>query len=57
MTERVPEPYEPQSTHLPREPDPELARTNLLFGLALFAVFLLLFAGTAGVALAYLALD
>jgi hypothetical protein len=36
---------------------PELARKNLLFGLALFGVFLLLFAGTFAVGLVYLALD
>ena len=36
---------------------PELARKNLLMGLALLGVFLLLFAGTFAVALVYLALD
>jgi hypothetical protein len=36
---------------------PELARKNLLLGLALFGVFLLLFAGTFVVGLVYLALD
>jgi hypothetical protein len=36
---------------------PELARKNMLFGLALFGVFLLLFAGTFVVGLVYLALD
>ena len=36
---------------------PELARKNLVLGLALFGVFLLLFAGTFAVALVYLALD
>ena len=43
--------------HLPREADAEQGRSNALFGLALFAVFLVLFAGTIGVALVYLALD
>jgi hypothetical protein len=38
---------------LPRD----LARKNLLLGLGLFAVFLLLFAGTFAVGLVYLALD
>ncbi len=52
MTDRVPEPYVP-----PREPAPADASSNALFGLALFAVFLLLFAGTVVVALVYLALD
>jgi hypothetical protein len=37
--------------------DPELARSNNLLGLALFGLFLLLFVGTAVVALVYLQLD
>ena len=36
---------------------PELARKNMLLGLALFGVFLLLFAGTVAVGLVYLAFD
>jgi hypothetical protein len=40
-----------------KELTPELERKNLLLGLALFGVFLLLFAGSVGVALLYLALD
>ena len=36
---------------------PELERKNLMLGWALFGVFLLLFAGTVGVALLYLAFD
>jgi hypothetical protein len=36
---------------------PELERKNLLLGWALFAIFVLLFAGTVGVAFLYLALD
>jgi hypothetical protein len=36
---------------------PELERKNLILGWALFGVFLLLFAGTIGVAFLYLALD
>jgi hypothetical protein len=39
----------------PREPTGPEARTNVLFGLALFGVFLLLFAGTVVVAVIYLA--
>ncbi len=35
----------------------ELERKNLLLGWALFAIFLVLFAGTVGVAFLYLALD
>ncbi len=41
----------------PREPTPEEGRSNSLFGLGLFAISLLLFAGTVGIALVYLALD
>jgi hypothetical protein len=37
--------------------DPGLARRNTRLGWALFAVFLVLFAGTFGVALLYLAFD
>jgi hypothetical protein len=37
--------------------DPELERKNMLLGWALFGLFVLLFAGTFLVALAYLALD
>jgi hypothetical protein len=37
--------------------DPELARRNVRLGWFLFGVFLLLFAGTFGIALLYLALD
>jgi hypothetical protein len=37
------------------EIDPETERRNVLFGLALFGVFVLLFAGTVVVALIYLA--
>ncbi len=37
--------------------DRELARKNLRLGLALFGLFLLLFAGTIVVALIYLAID
>jgi hypothetical protein len=36
---------------------PELQRRNNLLGLALFGLFLLLFLGTAAVALIYLAVD
>ena len=52
MSERPSEPYV-----LPREPTLEDASSNALFGLGLFAIFLLLFAGTIGIGLVYLALD
>jgi hypothetical protein len=40
-----------------KEITPELERRNVVLGWALFGVFLLLFAGTVGVALLYLYLD
>jgi hypothetical protein len=43
--------------YLPREVAPEEERGNALFGLGLFALALLLFAGTVAIALVYLALD
>jgi hypothetical protein len=39
----------------PKDITPELARRNVILGLALFGVFLVLFAGTVVVALIYLA--
>jgi hypothetical protein len=39
----------------PKEPTPEEARRNVLYGLALFGIFVLLFGGTVVVALIYLA--
>lgn len=50
-SEGVPEPVDPV------DPGRELARTNTLFGLALFGLFLLLFAGVWVIAWIYLALD
>jgi hypothetical protein len=47
----VPEPVDPV------DPERELARRNTRFGLALFMLFLLLFAGVWVVAFIYLALD
>jgi len=40
-----------------KEITPELERKNLILGWALFGVFLVLFAGTVGIALLYLAFD
>ncbi len=48
MSERPPEPRAPASENAP---------SNMMFGLGLFAISLLLFAGTVGIALVYLALD
>jgi hypothetical protein len=52
VSERPAEPYVQ-----PRETTLEDAPSNALFGLGLFAIALLLFAGTLGVGLVYLALD
>jgi hypothetical protein len=62
MTEHVGEPEveaRPAAEFVARvkvePPGPELARKNILFGLALFGLFVLLFGGTVLVALIYLA--
>jgi hypothetical protein len=57
MTERLPEPAPPLTMEEPVEPDAELARRNVIFGLALFAFVLLLYGATILVAYIYLALD
>ena len=63
MTEPVeePRPAEPVPSAAepvePDDPEQELGRRNARFGLALFGLFLLLFAGTWAVAFIYLALD
>jgi hypothetical protein len=57
VTAPHPDPYEPQLEHTPRDPALEETYGNNLLGLALFAAFLVLFAGTFLVGLAYLALD
>jgi len=57
MTERLPEPMPPQTMEEPVDPDAELARRNVIFGLALFGFVLLLYGATILVAYVYLALD
>jgi len=57
MTERLPEPAMPQAMHEPADPEADLARRNMIFGLALFGFVLLLFGATILVAYVYLALD
>ena len=57
LTEPVHEPLPPRSTAPPVDPTLELARKNIAWGLALFGIFLLIFAGTVLVAVAYLWLD
>ncbi|HEX6699267.1 MAG TPA: hypothetical protein VF101_00895 [Gaiellaceae bacterium] len=57
MTQPLREPLPPQTHVQPRDPEADLARRNVLLGWALFALALLIFGGTIGVALLYLALD
>jgi hypothetical protein len=57
MTEQVPEPRPTEYHVQPVEPDAELAHRNNVVGLALFGLFLLLFAGTWLIAFIYLAVD
>ncbi len=57
MTERLPEPPPPRTAHAPSDPEAELGRKNMIFGLALFAFVVLLFGATILVAYVYLALD
>ena len=52
MSDQVPESYFP-----PREPDADEARSNVLFGLGLFAIAVLLVGAVVGLAFVYLALD
>jgi hypothetical protein len=58
MAEPLPEPTGPTTlVEAPDIADREIARKNIVWGWALFALFVLLFGGTVGVALVYLWLD
>jgi hypothetical protein len=57
VTERLPEPPTPKTMQEPVEPEADLARRNMIFGLALFGFVVLLFGATILVAYVYLALD
>jgi hypothetical protein len=58
MAEPLPEPPTPSTFVEPADvAERALARKNMLWGWALFALFLTLFGGTVGVALVYLWLD
>ena len=57
MTEPLAEPPAPRTSYEPTAPEGELARQNVRFGLMLFGLFVLLFAGTIVVALIYLQVD
>ena len=57
MTERALEPVPPRTTSEPVEPTPELARKNIVLGLALLGIALLVAAGAVAVSLIYLQFD
>ena len=57
MTERLPEPPPPETTHAARDPELEAARGNVLLGIGLFGLFVILFVGTIVVAIVYNAYD
>jgi hypothetical protein len=57
VTEPLPEPPPPRTTHEPADPEAELRRKNMIFGFALFGFVVLLFGATILVAYVYLALD
>ena len=57
MTQQAPEPIPPRTTTEPVEPTPELARKNVVLGLALLVISLLIAAGAVVVSLIYLHYD
>ena len=57
MTEPLPEPPPPETSHPARDPELESARRNVLLGVGLFALVVAIFVGTVVVAVVYLTLD
>jgi hypothetical protein len=57
MSERLPEPAPPRTTHAPVETTPPIARKNVVLGLALLGLALLIAAGAVVVSLIYLHYD
>ncbi len=57
MAERLSEPIPPRTTNEPVGPSPQLARKNLILGLALLGIALLIAAGAVVVSLIYLHFD
>jgi hypothetical protein len=57
MAERVPETAPPRTTNMPVEPTGEVARKNIVLGLALFGIAVLIAAGAIVVSLVYLHYD
>ena len=57
MAEPLPEPEPPETFVDPAVRERQLAQKNMVWGWALFGLFIALFAGTVLIALAYLWLD
>ncbi|HEX9380886.1 MAG TPA: hypothetical protein VF891_05245 [Gaiellaceae bacterium] len=57
MAERLSEPAPPRTTNEPVGPSPELARKNIILGLALLGIALLIAGGAVVVSLIYLQFD
>jgi hypothetical protein len=57
MAERLPETAPPRTMNMPVEPTGEVARKNIMLGLALLGVALLIVAGAVIVSLVYLHYD
>jgi hypothetical protein len=57
VTERLPEPAPPRTTYAPVEPAGDVARKNIVLGLALLGIALLIAAGAVGISLIYLHFD
>ena len=57
MKEPAQEPAPPRTTYAPVEPTPELARKNIVLGIALFAIALLIAGGAVAVSFIYLHFD
>jgi hypothetical protein len=57
MAEQLPEPSPPRTMTEPVGPTPEIARKNVLLGLALLGIALLIAAGSVVVAFVYLHYD
>jgi hypothetical protein len=57
MAERLPEPPPPRTYFEPVGPTSDLARKNVVLGLALFAIAILMAAGAVVISLVYLQYD
>jgi hypothetical protein len=57
MAERLPEPPPPQTYYEPVGPTGDLARKNIVLGVALFAIALLIAGGAVAISFIYLHFD